>query len=89
MAPSRPPAATIVFPTNVAPVNERCWFRAGWFVQAFVLGSKLTTPVVVNGPLNGSPPPIAQSSPPATVLPGTFSATGMLARSVHASVAML
>ena len=57
--------------------------------QAFAPGSKLTTPVVVNGPAKGSPPPIAQRWPSATTLPATFSATGMLGSCVQLSLAML
>ena len=70
-------------------MKERCAFRAGSDDQALAPGSKLKTPVVVNGPAKGSPPPIDQRWPWATTLPGTFSATGMLASCVQLSVAML
>jgi hypothetical protein len=77
------------FPTSAAAVNERWKLSAGWAVQLFAVGSKLTTSVVVNGVANGFPPPIAQRSPCATTLPGTFFAIGMLCSCVHVSVAML
>ena len=70
-------------------MNERWKLRLGPLVQLFAPGSKFTTSVVVNGLVNGFPPPIDQSRPWATALPETFFGVGMLCRCIHVSAAML
>jgi hypothetical protein len=75
-------------PTAAAAVNERCWLRLGALAQLFVHGLKVTTSVVVNGLLNGFPPPIDQnrtepSGAPVETPPAPFFAVGMLAACPH------
>ena len=69
-------------------MNERCAFRAGCAFHMFAVGSKLTTSVVVNGEVNGFPPPIDHSWPWAIALPATFFGVGRFCRCVHVSLAM-
>jgi hypothetical protein len=66
-------------PTLAAAVNERCWLRLGALAQPCPV--KYTTSLVVNGLLNGLPPPIAQR--PNKALPGAFFAIGMLGSCRH------
>ena len=71
----------MVLPTAAAAVNERGWLRLGALAQLVQL--KYTTSLVVNGVLNGLPPPIAQSWPPTMAPPGAFFADGMLGSCAH------